>query len=433
MGKFRKNPDSAKKHEEKRYEFIKEQIRPQRKRYLVQFANRIFEFIIFAIVFGGVAGIVFWNVNKELGVASLSAKNIPLIDDIPSMVPEYQASQPENTGTAYNAHLEDINKEDMAVIEEQNRASKKLSAIGNQFAASLVHVIDKNSKDAWYQTDSSPDTAISGMFFKRTNLYYYIIAASGSNANEEFAVEFEDGETVDAEYISSDSNIGLSVLCVAKKDISSSRREKIVIPDFGSAISVPAGSNVIIAGAPNGVMYSVMTGNIIKSGISMPITDNEITLFATDIFYTEHANGVVLNTRGRVIGFITSSYKSATGRSNIGFIGISSIRDIIDWMAEGRVFPYLGVEGYNVDTDTAKAHNIEEGVYLSAIYPGSPAYSGGMRVADVIKQIDGSEVSSLKVLHNILKYYDAGDTINVTVSRKSGKKNNIKNCTVVLG
>lgn len=435
MDKFEKRSKGVKKHETEKYEFIKEQIRPQRKRHILDFVNRVFEFMVLALVFGGVAGVVFWNVNNGLSSSASMSEQ-----DISTTQPEYQTTVPESTSTVHTSHIEgvdkseDIGKKDMTVIEEQNRASKKLSAIGDRFAVSLVNVIDKNNKEAWYQSVSGNyDTVTSGIFFKESNLYYYIIAVSDMAEQKSPAIEFEDGEIADADFISSDNNIGLSVLCVAKKDISKERQEKIVIPDFGSTISVSAGSNVILAGAPNGVMYSVMTGNIIKSSINMPITDNIISLFATDIFYTEGANGIVLNTRGKVIGFITDSYKNATGKSNIGFIGISSIIDIINGMAKGQTTPRLGIEGYDVDENTAKAHNIEKGVYLSTIYSGSPAYSGGMRVADVIKQIDEKEVSSLTALHNILKGYNAGDAVIVTFSRKSGKKNNIKRCRVVLG
>lgn len=63
-----------------------------------------------------------------------------------------------------------------------------------------------------------------------------------------------------------------------------------------------------------------------------------------------------------------------------------------------------------------------KGFTFTSVYSGSPAYSGGIRVADVITQIDGEEVSSLSVLHSILKSHNTGDRIIVTVSRKYGKK-----------
>ena len=78
--------------------------------------------------------------------------------------------------------------------------------------------------------------------------------------------------------------------------------------------------------------------------------------------------------------------------------------------------------------------NLEEGIYITSVYPDSPAYLGGMRVADVITQVGSEEVSSLSVFHNILKKHNKGDTITVTVLRKSSDKNNHhKKIEVVLG
>ena len=269
------------------------------------------------------------------------------------------------------------------------------------------------------------------MLFRSVNRYY-ILTSRNLKDTGVVDVEFQDGETVKADYISSDSITGLSLFCIEKEDVSQERRNKIAIPEFGSTVSVPAGSNVIITGAPNGIMYSVMTGNIIKSGIQMPVTDNQLSLFSTDILYTSSSSGIVLNTKGRVIGFVTDLFVKATGHNNIGFIGISSVLDIINSMVKGENIPYLGIEGYDVDKKTALAHSIEEGVYLTSVYSGSPAYSGGIRVADVITQIDGKDVTSLSMLHSILKSHTTGDKIIVTVSRRYGKKNNNKKLAIEL-
>ena len=67
MGKLRKQPAYARVHEEEKYKFIKEQIRPQRKRYIIYFTRKILETAVSAVIFGGVAGCVFWNVNNRLG------------------------------------------------------------------------------------------------------------------------------------------------------------------------------------------------------------------------------------------------------------------------------------------------------------------------------------------------------------------------------
>lgn len=429
MVKFRKQPAYARVHEEEKYKFIKEQIRPQKKRYVIHFTRKVLETVLSAIVFGGVSGFVFWNVNKGLGGnSSLPDKGISAM--------EYQI--PESTGTASPVNSatpakDSDNNDDITILEEHNRASKRLSAVGDKFSSSLVSILSKKDKPVWYNdSQGSTGDILSGMVLKETPRYYYILIPGGLKETGAVDIEFQDGETVQADYLSSDSSTGLSVFCVEKRNVSEERQSKIVIPEFGSTISVPSGSNIIIAGAPNGIMYSVMTGSIIKSGIEMPVTDNIITLFATDILYTSNSNGIVLNTKGRVIGFVTNLYEKATGHNNIGFVGISSVIDIINSIVKGENIPYLGIEGHNVDQETASAHNINEGIYLTSVYSGSPAYSGGIRVADVITQIDGKEVTSLSVLHGILKSHNAGDRVVVTVSRKYGKKNNDKKLYVEL-
>lgn len=433
MGKLRKQPAYARVHEEEKYKFIKEQIRPQRKRYVIYLTRKVLETVVSAIIFGSVAGVVFWNVNNGLGTGqSLQDKGITSVE-YPATVQGKQANTaaPVNNNTI-DTDTQQGDSDDLTVLEERNRASKRLSAVGDRFAASLVSIVNKKDKLVWPDEERNSAGAVSGMLLKETARYYYILTSGNLSGLEFIDVEFEDGEMVKASYVSSDSSTGLSVFYIDKRDVSEKRRSKIVIPEFGSTISIPTGSNIIIAGAPNGVMYSVMTGNIIKSGIEMPITDNVISLFATDILYTSSSNGIVLNTKGRVIGFVTNLYERATGSNNIGFIGISSILGIINSMVKGENIPYMGVSGYDVDKNTATEHNISEGIYLTSVYSGSPAYSSGIRVADVITQIDGRDVVSLSVLHNILKDHDAGDSINVTISRKSGKKNNSKKLTVRL-
>ncbi len=427
MGRFRKQPAYARVHEEEKYKFIKEQIRPQKKSYIIRFTRKVLETVLSAVVFGGVSGFVFWNINNGPGgSSSLKDKGISAM--------EYQV--PENTAVPANSNSpakDSYNSNDMTILEEHNKASKRLSAVGDKFSSSLVSIISKKDKPAWYNnSQGNTGDVLSGMVLKETARYYYILTPGGLKEPGAVDIEFQDGETVQADYLSSDSNTGLSVFCVEKRNVSGERQSKIVIPEFGSTISVPAGSNIIITGAPNGIMYSVMTGNIIKTGIEMPVTDNIITLFATDVLYTSNSNGIVLNTKGRVIGFVTNLYEKATGHNNIGFIGISSVIDIINSIVEGKNIPYLGIEGHNVDQKTASAHNISKGIYLTSVYSGSPAYSSGIRVADVITQIDGEEVSSLSALHGILKSHNAGDRIVITVSRKYGKKNNDKKLAVEL-
>lgn len=83
--------------------------------------------------------------------------------------------------------------------------------------------------------------------------------------------------------------------------------------DIGSISGTSNGSNVIAIGAPNGIMYSVMLGKVIKSDIEASIADNQISLYSTDMTCVSTSNGIVLNTDGQMIGFINNKFQNLTG------------------------------------------------------------------------------------------------------------------------
>ena len=210
MGKLRKQPAYARVHEEEKYKFIKEQIRPQRKRYIIHLTRKVLETVVSAIIFGGVAGVVFWNVNNGLGGSqSVQDKGITSVE-YPATAQGKQANTAvpaDNSNIDMNAQQE--GDDDLTVLEEQNRASKRLSAVGDRFAASLVSIVNKKNKLVYEERNSAG--AVSGMLLKETARYYYILASGDLTGLEFIDVEFEDGEMVKASYVSSDSSTGLSV------------------------------------------------------------------------------------------------------------------------------------------------------------------------------------------------------------------------------
>ena len=127
------------------------------------------------------------------------------------------------------------------------------------------------------------------------------------------------------------------------EDIPKETMEAIEIPVFAITSTVPVGSKVIAVGAPNGVMNSVMIGSVVKSNIPTSVIDNQISLFLTDITLSQKSNGIIINSKGKVIGFIYNSFSEVTGESGIGFIGISSIMDIINRISMGKDVPYFGI------------------------------------------------------------------------------------------
>jgi S1-C subfamily serine protease len=106
----------------------------------------------------------------------------------------------------------------------------------------------------------------------------------------------------------------------------------------------------------------------------------------------------------------------------VGFaIGAAAARPIIESLIEfGRVIrPMIGFNGQDVTPAVADWMNLEvaEGVVVTRIPRGSPAYEAGIRLGDVVTRIDGIPVRDVENWLKLLWSYNVGDEINVEFMR----------------
>ena len=63
---------------------------------------------------------------------------------------------------------------------------------------------------------------------------------------------------------------------------------------------------------------------------------------------------------------------------------------------------------------------VPEGIYISEVEEGSPAFSAGVQAGDILKKMDGKELSSVKDFEEDLLKRNPGDTVRFTVLRNNG-------------
>jgi len=133
-----------------------------------------------------------------------------------------------------------------------------------------------------------------------------------------------------------------------------------------------------------------------------------------------------VNIDGEVIGINAMIIQPGQG---IGFaIPINLARSIMtELIKTGRVVrPWVGVGLQDVTEDLAKSFNLKEkeGALISHVYEGSPAEKSGLRVGDVIVEIDGKKVQeSQEVVREVLKK-KVGEKIGFVIIRE-GKSTKI--------
>ncbi len=86
----------------------------------------------------------------------------------------------------------------------------------------------------------------------------------------------------------------------------------------------------------------------------------------------------------------------------------------------------LGVQFVTLDASVAKQHNVTEtvGALVTQIMPQSPAEKAGLKINDVVKSVDGSEVNAEHTLRDLLANHKPGDSVKLDVIR-DGKTSQI--------
>ena len=209
--------------------------------------------------------------------------------------------------------------------------------------------------------------------------------------------------------IGEDAKTDLAVL-----KITPDKNEKLTAAVLGNSTTVEVGELAVAIGNPMGMEFSgsVTAGIVSAVNRTMSIENRTYNLIQTDAAINSgNSGGALINKYGEVIG-INSVKLSTTGVEGMGFaIAISEAKPIIDdLMNSGYVTgrPYVGIG----ITET------RYGLFISSIQKGSGAEKAGLKVDDMILEVDGQEVSSTSEINEIRDKKKPGDKLTFKILRE---------------
>lgn len=409
-------------HREKKYQFMKEQVRLDRKKQAWATCRRLGVLAMTAAIFGGIAGAVFLAVKFRF-------------DRTPAKAVKTATATPSSTAVPVPSPVRDpVAGGKRMNLSEYSRLSEELAAVGETMEYSLVGVRGKQGDFKQWQGYVPGSQLSFGLIFEESQRHYYILTLGSAVAGQtSVQMRLMDNSVVEGRILGKDDVLNLAVVSVRKEKISADLLSKIEVSSLAGEARVVNGSKVIAVGCPSGVMGSVMTGSISHDEIAVPVLDNELRVFSTDIHYCDQGNGVMLDEDGRVIGVITGEFPEYAGRGGLSFIDVASVRQTVGFLRKGKKPPYMGILCKTLQESVAEAHGLDQGVYVTDVYAKSPAYQGGMRVADVIVQVDGTDIRSMEEICLILAGRKKKETLVCKVVRISGKKKVRKIIKIVLG
>lgn len=94
---------------------------------------------------------------------------------------------------------------------------------------------------------------------------------------------------------------------------------------------------------------------------------------------------------------------------------------------------FLGISGRDVAEEVSMAYNLPRGVYVIDIVENTGAAEAGIQNGDIIVAFEGEEITQMAQLQELLEYYAAGTSVEITIMRQSDNGYQEQVITVVLG
>lgn len=233
-----------------------------------------------------------------------------------------------------------------------------------------------------------------------------------------------DGVTYDAEVVGSDASSDLAVL---KAELNGA---SVTPMEIGDSSEVQVGDWCMSVGSPFGLEQSVSQGIVSALTRNTYLTSSSGNTLYTNLIQVDAAinpgnsGGALVDSEGKLIGICTLYTSSTESFAGIGFAipgnyAVQVAQKIIN--GETVTHAHIGVSMQTVNEQNAKYNklSVSEGAYVADVTENGPAANAGIQKGDIITAIDGTKVSSADDVILTVRSHEIGDTVKVTVMRKS--------------
>jgi serine protease Do len=245
----------------------------------------------------------------------------------------------------------------------------------------------------------------------------------------EITITMTDGSHHEAKIIGTDP---VSDICLLKIDV-----ENLPYIELGTSDDLIIGEWVIALGNPFGLFElndkpTVTVGVISATGMNLePINDRYyLNMIQTDAAINGgNSGGALVNSLGQVIGMNTLIYTAGGVQGNIGLgfaIPINKIKRIItELKTSGKIDRdfKIGMSVQSIDAGIIQYYNLEntKGVIITKILPNTPAEDSGLKVGDIIVEIEDYKINNENTIFGVFQEFRANQEIKIKVIRDNNE------------
>lgn len=358
---------------------------------------------------------------------------------------ELLAKETKQTDTAYNHQSGDgflqetqsnANSESRlanAVVAGTDAKDYPVSVIAREVGPSIVGIrmITESPLIGFFGTTTEQSTeegsgiiiSSDGYIMTNYHVVQYADPKKSFSKNTVLEVFLPDKRQAKAKFVGGDAKNDLAVIKIDLKDLPAAK--------LGDSSKLQVGEPVVAIGNPLGLEFagSVTAGVVSALNRKVETDDKVLNLIQTDAAINPgNSGGALVNYQGEIIGINTIKI-SVTGVEGLGFaIPINDAKPIVNELikygyVKGR--PAIGISVREITEVLSQWYNIPMGLLVLETTPGGAADNAGIKRGDIIINVAGKRVKTMKELEQVKQGYRSGDSVDVTVVR-DGKKLTVK-------